>query len=162
MHFLIFHEIGRFRRKSTNKSCSSYLQKQIQFYEFGSVIILAQMPMVWSYLKSSTKKEGERTGGWFTVCPLGGQCVVYTRVITVIEARLHRVSFEICSLQATSIIISNVLIGNDYNFYFTHFVWFGLFCFDQKVYVPIGEGTKMDKWITEVPPAKEYLCYLFW
>ena len=33
------------------------------------------------------------------MCPLGGQCVVYTRVITVIEARLHRVSFETCSPQ---------------------------------------------------------------
>ena len=56
------------------------------------------------------------------MCPLGGQCVVYTRVITVIEARLHRVSFETCSLQAIRLIINNVLIGNDYNFYFTHFV----------------------------------------
>ena len=56
------------------------------------------------------------------MCPPGGQCVVYTRVITVIEARLHRVSFETCSLQATRLIIINVLIGNDYNIYYTHFV----------------------------------------
>ena len=118
IHRCTSHEIDRFRRKSAN-SC---IQKQLQFYEFGSVIILAQMPMVWSYLKSTIKKEGERTGGCFTVCPLGGQCVVYPRVITVIEASLHRVSFETCSLQATRIIISNVLIGNDYNFYYTHFV----------------------------------------
>ena len=63
MHFLIFHEIGRFRRKSVNKSCSRYILKQLQFHEVGSVTTLVKMPMVWSYLKSSTKKRGRTYWG---------------------------------------------------------------------------------------------------
>ena len=82
--------------------------------------------------KKRRKKEWITDWEWFTVCPLGGQSLVYFFFITIIEARLHRVSFETCSPQTPDPIIENDLQGHIYRFCLYNLVEFGTLLHHQE------------------------------
>ena len=78
--------------------------------------------------ENTKKKKKKRRNHWLGVVhclPTRWPVLSILFFITIIEARLHRVSFETCSPQTPDPIIENVLQGHIYRFCLYNFVEFG-------------------------------------